>query len=59
MTGFARNVRMKDFSRKGAKAQSRYRISNGFLCAFAPLREEKFFLPLSRRSKLSTFRQSH
>jgi len=25
--------------RKGAK---RYRVSNGFLCAFAPLREESF-----------------
>jgi len=26
-------------SRKGAK---RYRVSNGFLCAFAPLRENVF-----------------
>jgi hypothetical protein len=31
----------ENFSRKGAK---RYRVSKGFLCAFAPLREKYFFL---------------
>jgi hypothetical protein len=30
----------EDFSRKGAKAQSAAAFLNGFLCAFAPLREK-------------------
>jgi hypothetical protein len=44
----------KFFSRKGAK---RYRVSKGFLCAFAPLRETSFVLPArgSRDSLPSTF----
>jgi hypothetical protein len=29
----------EDFSRKGAKAQSAAAFLKGFLCAFAPLRE--------------------
>jgi hypothetical protein len=33
----------KDFSRKGAKAQSAAAFPKGFLCAFAPLREKSFF----------------
>jgi hypothetical protein len=34
---------IQSFSRKGAK---RYRVSKGFLCAFAPLREKYFFDPI-------------
>jgi len=30
---------LEDFSRKGAKAQGAAAFLNGFLCAFAPLRE--------------------
>jgi hypothetical protein len=37
--------------RKGAK---RYRVSKGFLCAFAPLREKYFLSPTAMR----TFRAS-
>jgi hypothetical protein len=32
----------KSFSRKGAKAQSAAAFPDGFLCAFAPLREKYF-----------------
>jgi hypothetical protein len=33
----------KDLSRKDAKAQSAAAFLNGFLCAFAPLREKCFY----------------
>ncbi len=43
----------EDLSRKGAKAQRRkaLRVSKGFLCAFAPLREKYFFPPPACRRK--------
>jgi len=36
----------EDYSRKGAKTQSAAAFRRGFLCAFAPLREKIFFIPL-------------
>jgi hypothetical protein len=43
-------------SRKGAKAQSATAFLKGFLCAFAPLRENIFFLSKGPGCVLSTFR---
>ena len=44
----------EEFSRKGAKAQSAAASQNGFVCAFAPLREKN----VSHRCDFSTFLQS-
>jgi hypothetical protein len=38
----------KNFSRKGAKAQSATAFLIGFLCAFAPLREKFFSMKKER-----------